>query len=481
MAAKRKAPDETEEVIWEWGGGPWNKYVKEDCDLLEKIWTALGGAGKVTTKDLTFAKKAAYELDFTEGTQTNTETKKARKIRRVAPESAPPAKKPALEKASSGDLSFAEGLEASTPPKVDVTASKTSIWKGDSKLPDPPPLTVDLIKAQAALGAQSKRGVKTKVNFGPAVSKNAHATHCFEKMLDNEYRNCGEWVVFYHSYSHAALLYEVQAAIAAVLFRFKGIYASLPRLMRGCFSDIPDAPSMMKEFPSWPDQDHNPRFKSVGICATCSLLAGDSEAPPTQVFLGGYSVGALSITIVEGMFTDCGVTAAEAKKLGKDILGLAEKYGLHVGAFGSKASGSGLAGHLLQIFMKRHLVDKYAYSSLPYGVPDPGRHPLGEYLGTSGKPRIQGQARIVVHPSAFLQASKVRMFAYSADKTFHDNRVKFQEEIADLLNPILGSEEARTRAAKSIFGGSLPAWFKAEDQREAAKASLKKLDTKEWK
>lgn len=480
MAPKRKAAEGPVDVTWEWGGGPWKKYNDADAELLEKLWSESGGKGKVETNDLSFAKKTPYELDFSGGTQTNTATKTARKFRRVAADGGPPAKKPALmKKGSSGDLAYAEGLGEADAPKKDA-APKSSVWKGDSTIPDPPPLDVAAIKEQAALGAQSKRNMK-KIDYGKAVDKDKHAKHCFDKMLENEQRNCGEWAVFYHSYSHAALIYEVQAAIAAVLFRFKGTYASLPRLMRGCFSEIPDAPAMMKEFPKWKDKDHNPRFKAVGICATCSLLAGDSEAPPTQIFLGGYSVGALSITIIEGMFTDCGISAKEAKSLAKSILKLAETAGLHVEAFGAKASSSGHAGHLLQIFMKRHLVDKYCYAAKPYGVPDKPRHPLGEYLNTSGKPHIQGQARIVVHPSAFLQASKVRMFVYSADEKFHNHRVKFQEDVADLLSPILGSKEARTRAAQNIFGGSLPAWFKPEDQREAAKSSLKKLGTKEWK
>ena len=90
-----------------------------------------------------------------------------------------------------------------------------------------------------------------------------------------------------------------QAAIAAVLFRFRSNYASLPRLFRGCFSDLSDAPAMMKEFPSWGyERDHHARFKSVGICATVSLLAPDSEAPPKEHFLCGYSVGCLSTDII---------------------------------------------------------------------------------------------------------------------------------------------------------------------------------------
>ena len=58
---------------------------------------------------------------------------------------------------------------------------------------------------------------------------------------------CGEWAVFYHSYSAAALLYEVQAAVAAVLFRFKSSFAVMPRLLLKGFNDIPDAATLLTE------------------------------------------------------------------------------------------------------------------------------------------------------------------------------------------------------------------------------------------
>lgn len=80
-----------------------------------------------------------------------------------------------------------------------------------------------------------------KRDYGPAVSKDKHASQCFDEMLANEEEFAGEWVPFYHSYSVAALLYEVQAAVAAVLFRFKSDFASLPRILHDGFDHIPTA------------------------------------------------------------------------------------------------------------------------------------------------------------------------------------------------------------------------------------------------
>ena len=49
------------------------------------------------------------------------------------------------------------------------------------------------------------------------------------------------------------------------------------------------------------------------------------------------------------------------------IVALSEKHGLDVSQFGGKRCASGRAGHMLQIFVKRNLVDRYLYAALPYG------------------------------------------------------------------------------------------------------------------
>merc|ERR550537_1050253 len=144
------------------------------------------------------------------------------------------------------------------------------------------------------------------------VSKDVHGTQCFNEMLDNEAEFCGEFVVFYHSYSCAAILYEVQAAVGSVLFRFKAEFAGLPRILGHGFKHIPDSKRMLEEFPKWKDRDHNPAFKAVGLCATSSLLAPDSEAPAKSVFLMGYSVGSLG-GVLEKLLESCSVPKAKVK------------------------------------------------------------------------------------------------------------------------------------------------------------------------
>jgi hypothetical protein len=67
-----------------------------------------------------------------------------------------------------------------------------------------------------------------------------------------------------------------------------------------------------------------------------------------------------------------------------------------------------------------------------------------------------------------MRASCARMFCYSADAKYHKNRESFQEELRDLLKPVLGDETSRREAAKRIHGGVLPDWFDTKDQTELA-------------
>merc|ERR1719231_316883 len=83
---------------------------------------------------------------------------------------------------------------------------------------------------QQEWGPQSKRGGASQHPLG-LLKDNPHAQECFAMFQKNEERLCGEWAVFYHSYSFAALIYEVHAAVGAVLFRFRSQFATLPRII----------------------------------------------------------------------------------------------------------------------------------------------------------------------------------------------------------------------------------------------------------
>jgi len=449
-------------IAWEWWNddGDWAEFAEEDAKMIEEAYRS--NTSPFVTRNLTFNKihKSLYIFDFIVMTQVNSDSGTSRKMRRRGTKIT----KSGHDKAEDdgyADVLDSEDWGASVKVKSSAEAPIFS-----------PSISTAEVKKQQLLGAQSLRGRKgKKVDYGPAVSKDKHGRKCFDEMLENEKRFCGEWVVFYHSYSAAALLYEVQAAVAAVLFRFKSQFAALPRLLWKPFNDIPNAKAMLKEFPTWPDRDHNPRFRAVGLCGTSSLLAHDSEAPPKSVFLMGYSVGSIG-GILEKLLKACGVPGSHVKKLAKRVIKLAEKHGLDCCGVGGKMCKSGRAGHMLQIFIRRELVDKYVYPSFPYGVPDKKRDPLGRYLSKNGQK--SGQVRLTVNPDVFLRASCVRMFVFSADPTFHKMRADFQEALQEELDEILKNDKTRVKAAKGIFGGKLPSWWSSDDQSEASKMTKKR-------
>lgn len=454
---RRKDPTGNANAIWEWwtDENDWAEFVKEDRLLLEKAFSS--GITPFLTKDLSFNKgyDSLYIFDFDSMSQVNSDSGTSRKIQRTA---AGGSKIFGHEKGD--DDAYADVLLAGKDS--DKTAGSGVGMKFELGL------SAAQVAAQKKKGAQSLR--KRANNYGPIVSKDKHGTKCFDEMLKNEEEFCGEWVVFYHSYSCAAILYEVQAAVGSVLFRFKAEFAGLPRILAHGFKKIPDAKTMLEEFPKWKDQDHNPAFKAVGLCGTSSLLAPDSEAPATSVFLAGYSVGSLN-GVLEKLLGAVGVPKPKIAKLAKDIIELSVKHGLDTsGIKGGKKCKSGRSGHMLQIFLRRELCDQFVYPAFPFGVPDPKRNlPLSKYLAE--KDSIEGQVRITLNPDVFLRATYARMFTFSADPTYHANRADFIQELVGLLEPILGDEAVRKKAANGIFGGKPPEWWTPEDQSELASMS----------
>eukprot|EP00052_Salpingoeca_macrocollata_P027098 m.255633 g.255633 ORF g.255633 m.255633 type:complete len:521 (-) comp22694_c0_seq2:82-1644(-) len=500
-ASSSEEDDSLEGVLWQWQkeDGSWTDFAEKDKAELEHGFRKKP-TGKYETKKLTFnAAKVTYMFDFKHMKQINTKTDKERPLRRLvtshstgyasllkrhsmswgAGKDRKTSKKKGAGRDSESDEDDAEDdktrgkrkkgatSEGKTPTKRKGKDDK-SAYRPLGKLP--PPLSVSDIKKQAALGAQSLRNYKK--DYGAAVSKDAHAKRCFDRMLGNEARLCGEWAVFYHSTSFACLLYEVQAAVAAVLFRFKSNFSSLPRLLKAPYNEIATKDELLEAFKKMPGMDHNVKFRSVAICATTTLVGPDPEAPPKNVFLAGYCCSDVSFKgVLTQLLESCYVPKDKVKKLADDIVKLSEKHGLDVSQFGGKRCKSGRAGHLLQIFMKRELVERFVYASLPFGVLDKTRDPIEKHLNGPGP--ISGQVRILCHPSLFMQASQVRMFVYAADETFHDNREKFQEELTALLKPILGRDDTRERAAKGIHGGELPSWYKSDDQSDKANVANK--------
>eukprot|EP00928_Gymnodinium_smaydae_P004328 TRINITY_DN11484_c0_g6_i1.p1 TRINITY_DN11484_c0_g6~~TRINITY_DN11484_c0_g6_i1.p1 ORF type:complete len:476 (+),score=75.33 TRINITY_DN11484_c0_g6_i1:84-1511(+) len=341
---------------------------------------------------------------------------------------------------------------------------------GDDAGADTDAASAATAEEQRTLGPQSLRGGASKHPLS-VLEAHPHAQECFRAFEANELRLCGEYAVFYHSYSFAALLYEVNAAVGSVLFRFRSQYATLPRILVHEFERVPDANALADLFNkelAGGKRDHDPRYRAVGLSVMCSLVSTGPEACIPMVFVAGYSCKDLSfINVLENLLVSCYVPKKKARALADRIVDLSEEHGLDVTQFGGKPCKSGQAGHLLQIFIKRNLVDQLTYAAKPYGFVDEERMPISRWVNGNNSVAA-GQARIVAHPRYFMQANCVRMYVASADATFHGNRKVFQSKLIDLLKPILGDPALRTKAATGIYGGSLPPWWSAEDQRSKA-------------
>jgi hypothetical protein len=318
-------------------------------------------------------------------------------------------------------------------------------------------------RRQNKFGAQSLRG-GVSLCFPDVIKKSAHAKACFKQFLKNEKQMCGEWAVFYHSYSQTALLYEVQAALAAVLFGFPSAEASLPRLIFHKFTDNPSASKLMKSFHQNfrinATYDGHSDFMDVGLSVMCSLLAKGPEASPIDDFFGGYQDGwQVSLRgLLYEVLESCGFVGQKMEQLLRDINAAAENAGLVPSEYHGPESQSANPGHLLQIFVRRDLVDHLAYAAHPFGAVDETRQPLSQWL--DGDASFEwGQARLIANPEYLMKPSAVRMFMASADPIFHAKRKQFQERLVFLFSRAIGDKKAQEHASAKLYGGVLPEWL----------------------
>jgi hypothetical protein len=276
-------------------------------------------------------------------------------------------------------------------------------------------------------------------------------------------------VVFYHAYSFGAIIYEVQAGLARLMDGHPIDSPPLPRLLRKPFVAIPDKDRLLKRFPSMPSRDHAPEFRNVAISASLSLDGAGSEAPPLSNFQNGYSCSDLSfLQVLKDLLSTCGLDAASAQRLTSDLVKLGQTYGLS-GAYFTDAGNAPVAespanrGHLLQIFVRKDIADRYCYISQPYGVPVPLKPNLVDFLSGQSGSKITGQARIVMHPEVFCDPIQTRIYHYcsnpqfmSYDRSMEGSRAAFIEELMQLLRAAFPTPAAVERMRAGVCCPELP-------------------------
>jgi len=348
--------------------------------------------------------------------------------------------------------------------KEEATSSskpKSQVAKKKSKAVVAAELGVDTAASlQRRLGSQSKRGGAHQLQLN-VLENNEHARRCWEEFAKHEEKLCDEWAAFYHSFSESALLYEVQAAVAQILFDFPAQSSVLPRIQKFEFRDIPDAPTLKKQFKERfvsDQKDHHPDYRRVAISSMCSLASLGPEASPPVCFIAGYSHSDDPVpyreileTFLVGLVVSKhkGAPWTEVKQLADSIIQLAERFGLGAEHYGGNKRKDRRTGHQLQLFIRRNLVDQLAYAAVPWGDVDPEHEPISKWLDGDNDLNW-GQARVVCNPEHFLCPESVRMYQASADPDFHNNRPIFQAELVGLLSNWIGDSELRQAAIEAI-------------------------------
>jgi len=235
-----------------------------------------------------------------------------------------------------------------------------------------------------------------------------HMLSCFNEMLDKEKLLCGEYAVLYHSYSHAGILYEIHAALANVLFGYEW-NSPIPRLLLDPFRKVPDAKVLKDNHAKLWRTDHHMDFRNAAICGTSALLAPDQEAPPARVWKMGYHVGR-----IDGLFDQL-LKHATIPHLKEKIHALCDKYNVRIQGHrtqnAQKFAGNPNVGKLLQIFVRRDIINDVAYGALPMGHACKLRPDLAKVL--DGNNKIIGQVRICCNPRYFLKPELIKIFTYA--------------------------------------------------------------------
>ena len=282
----------------------------------------------------------------------------------------------------------------------------------------------------------------------------ACAKYGFKIMLEREQALHGEYIAFYHSYNFAALLYEVQGVLARVAYRLPADAPPLMRLLRAPFNIRPELSMLLEDFKGMAGQDHNPEFRALAVAVSNSLFGGVTEAPPVSFFTSGYGGGEPPPyrRMLAGLLSALG---HDSPALVGVLIDIGERYKLPMSAYGAAGTGGGGAasrtpildaaaapppGHMLQIFVHRDWVDTIAYPCQPMGVRI-GKGTMLEYYKKHSK-KLQGQARLFVHPAVFTDETKAKVFHYAADPDLScvvDNqdgrmtRLEMLREIAEAL------------------------------------------------
>lgn len=341
-------------------------------------------------------------------------------------------------------------------------------------------------KEKATCGPQSLRAGSRTFVKGLGKLCTAHELACFSRMVDNEREMEKEWAVFYHCYSAAHVLMEVNAAIAHVVYGYDAQAGPLPRLLGQGFGRVTDVASLLRRgFRN----DHEEAYRNVAISVNTSLVHASSEASPLTTFGRGYSVVPRSVLSarLRDTLRVCGVEEADVESVARELeaacgrVAPAHPATKMSGREGAREEWRREPGRILQIFIRRDKVDTLAYAAHPMGRVDATRMPLSRTLGSPTAPA--GQARIVCMPEEFMDSDVVRVHSFAASERVHEARPSVVRELVDIVRRrVVPSEAARQYASATLCGRAMgrvkaPARQGEGDAAEVVRKEVRTDDT----
>lgn len=290
-------------------------------------------------------------------------------------------------------------------------------------------------------------------NYFKSQKNNRHVMWCFHLMLQREhlYSN-SDYIVFYHSFVYSHVLFDVQTAIAEIIYNLEpDINRIIPRLSKVPFQSA-NIDTIKTELSSQKMDNHSKQSRALLLSAVCSLFA-KIEINLISTFTIGYSCIDINyLELLKNILLECNANEGVIDKLVNVILtNEYVKEPVKDGYFKKpkfSCSRNDDCGQMLQIFIHKSILDKITYISEPFGMP---YNRIESNCATT-----TNQVRILVSPEYFMNPNLVKTYRYAANENTHKNRMQFISFLKELLTKELFSTPEKIKIVRDKLDSIMP-------------------------
>lgn len=312
-------------------------------------------------------------------------------------------------------------------PQIEIEEIIEETYDGEWNLPI---MSKKYIKS---VFSKTRQNIETKEHiekYFDEYKANPHIMWCFHLMLQREHLyNTGDFAVFYHSYAESHLIFDVQTAIYELI---NGLEPNANRVILRLFpEDFKDITINRIKKSMDRISNRNTKIRSLILSAACSLFENNG-LDEIKIFTKGYSCGDINYySILKKILLYYNPNETEVDALITEILKsdyikqlIKESYFKSKPFFHSLKCREKGDGQMLQIFIKKSILEEISYISESLGVP---------YSRDSNCMLSTNQVRILASPKYFLNPNLVRVYRYAADESIYKQRPQFISFIKDLL------------------------------------------------